>query len=146
VGLRLQRTDLTGPELQRATTWAAGYAASLIAAHSELAGLRVRGIFPVFDETSPVPIGAMARMVLPTAVPSVELDLIRSKGEVPERVRSEVTQLRALDAVLEFKDAQVSFLGISPLPDDAAHPESAAQARPVDPEAHRDPGFGKEDE
>lgn len=145
VGLRLQRDDLTGAELTRATDWAKGYAASLAAAHPELAGLTVNGVFPVFDEATPLPIGAMARLVLPAAVGTVQLELIRSRGEVPERVPSVVTNLRSLDAVYEFQDSEVIFLGVSPLSTDAAQPETATQVRPVSPETHRDPAFGGED-
>jgi hypothetical protein len=145
VGLRLQRNDLSGAELTRATAWAEEYAASLVTDHAELAGLQVRGIFPVFDEASPAPIGAMARLVLPAPVPSVELDLIRSKAEVPQKVRSYVTQLRSLDAIFEFRGGQVIFLGISPLPTDATDPATATQARPDKPESHRDSSFGEDE-
>jgi hypothetical protein len=146
VGLRLERTTLTGREFTDATAWATGYAASLVSAHAELAGLAVQGIFAVFDETTTVPIGAMARLVLPAAVPSVELDLIRSKAEVSEKVPSQITQLRSLDAIYEFAGRHVLFLGISPQAGDAADPTSETVARPVDPEKHRDAGFGKDDE
>jgi hypothetical protein len=146
VGLRLERTTLTGTEFTDAKAWAKGYAASLVSAHAELAGLTVQGIFAVFDETTTVPIGAMARLVLPAAVPSVELDLIRSKAEVPEKVPSQITQLRSLDAIYEFAGRHVLFLGISPQAGDAADPTSETVARPVDPEKHRDAGFGKDDE
>jgi hypothetical protein len=145
VGLRLQRTDLTGPELTRAKSLAEQYVASLVAAHAELTGLTVQGIFPVFDETSPAPVGAMARLVLPATVPSVELDLIRSRNEVPELVPSHITQLRSLDAIFEFGRGRVLFVGLSPLGSDAASPGTIAQARPVDPEAHRDAGFGEDE-
>jgi hypothetical protein len=146
VGLRLERTTLTGTEFADATTWAEAYAASLVSAHRELAGLRVQGIFAVFDETTTVPIGAMARLALPAAVPSIELDLIRSKAEVPEAVPSQISQLRSLDAIYEFAGRHVLFLGISPQAGDAADPTSETVARPVDPEAHRDSDFGKDDE
>ncbi|MDT7548203.1 MAG: hypothetical protein QOE84_597 [Actinomycetota bacterium] len=146
VGLRLERTTLTGTEFTDAKAWAKAYAASLVSAHAELAGLTAQGIFAVFDETTTVPIGAMARLVLPAAVPSVELDLIRSKAEVPEKVPSQITQLRSLDAIYEFAGRHVLFLGISPQATDAADPATETVARPVDPEKHRDTDFGKDDE
>jgi hypothetical protein len=146
VGLRLQRTALTGTELAEAKAWAEAYAASLTSDHVELAGLTVVGIFAVFDETTTVPIGAMARLSLPAAVPTVELDLIRSKAEVPERVPSQVTHLRSLDAIYEFAGRHVLFLGISPQATDAADPATETVARPVDPERHRDADFGRDDE
>jgi hypothetical protein len=146
VGLRLERTTLTGTEFTAAKAWAKAYAASLVSAHPELAGLSVQGIFAVFDETNTVPIGAMARFMLPAAVPSVELDLIRSKAEVPEAVPSQITQLRSLDAIYEFAGRHVLFLGISPQRDDAADPASETMSRPVDPEKHRDSNFGSDDE
>jgi hypothetical protein len=145
VSQRLQRSDLTGAELQHATALASTYVAALVADHVELAGLKVRGIFPVFDEASPVPIGAMARLVLPGVVPSVEMELIRSKGEVPQRLHTEITDLRSLDAIFEFRGDEVIFLGISPLAGDVSDPANATQARPVDPEAHRDPAFGEDE-
>jgi hypothetical protein len=117
-----------------------------VSAHAELAGLAVQGIFAVFDETTTVPIGAMARMVLPAAVPSVQLDLIRSKAEVPQKVPSQITQLRSLDAIYEFAGRHVLFLGISPQATDAADPATETVARPVDPAKQRDTDFGKDDE
>jgi hypothetical protein len=146
VGLRLERTTLTGTEFTAAKAWAKAYAASLVSAHAELAGLTVQGIFAVFDETTTVPIGAMARLVLPAAVPSVQLDLIRSKAEVPETVPSQITRLRSLDAIYEFAGRHVLFLGISPQRSDAGDPASETVARPVDPEKHRDTDFGSDDE
>jgi hypothetical protein len=146
VGLRLERTTLTGTEFTAAKAWATAYATSLASAHAELAGLTVQGIFAVFDETTTVPIGAMARLVLPAAIPSIELDLIRSKAEVPQRVPSQITQLRSLDAIYEFAGRHVLFLGISPQATDAADPTRQAVARPVAPETHRDADFGREDD
>jgi hypothetical protein len=84
-------------------------------------------------------------LVLPAPVASVELDLIRSKAEVPQKVRSYVTQLRSLDAIFEFRGGQVIFLGISPLPTDATDPATATQARPDKPESHRDSSFGEDE-
>lgn len=145
VGLRLQRTDLDGAELQRAKAWSSGYTASLVAAHPELVGLVVSGTYPVFDDKTAQPIGALVRMVLPAAVPVVRLDLIRSRGEVPERVPSELTNLRALDVIYEFRGSEVIFLGISPQSGDAADPSTETRARPLEPARHRDPAFGDDE-
>ena len=143
VGLRLQRNDLNPAELTRARTWAKGYVRSLVAAHTELAGLEAEGLYPVFDEAKPVPIGAMVRLGLPHTVPAVDLELIRSRGEVPERVLSHVVNLRSLDAIYEFKDGAVTFLGVSPQGNDMSEPAGETVVRPVKPEQHRDPNFSE---
>lgn len=145
VGLRLERAALTGAEQERARRWAAGYVADLVRARPELAGLRVAGIFPVFDEARPRPLGALARLVTPRLVPSIQLDLVRSRGERPEPVPSVVTNLRALDVIYEFAGDEVIFVGISPQPADAADPRTASVARPVRPAEHRDPLFADVD-
>ena len=96
---------------------------------------------PVFDETSPVPIGAMARYVLPAPVASVQLDLVRLDHGEPETIPSEVTNLRALEAIVLFSSGEVVHVGISPRATDAADPATATAVRPLDPEGHRNPDF-----
>lgn len=145
VGLRLDRTDLTGPERARTQTWAAGYARQLAAAHPELARLRVAGVFATFDEVTPVPTGALVRFALPERVPRLQLDLIRSRGEVPERVPSEVTNLRGLDVIYEFSGGEVIFIGVAPQDDDASTPDEIAVARPLVPGRQADPAFSDDE-
>jgi hypothetical protein len=140
-GLQLDRSTLDTMEQQQATTFAAGYVSQLVDQHPELHGLTVAGISPVFDEHTPHPIGAMARLTLPAAVPSVTLDLIRLHKNTPEVITSQITNLRALEVIYLFAQAQVVHLGIEPQPGDAADPATATAVTPVDPGGHASPDF-----
>lgn len=145
VGLRLARATLDPAERQQAAAWADRYAAGLGRLHPELRGLRVTTIAPVFDESTPTPIGALVRLVAPSPVPRVTMDLIRSRGERAEQVPAVITRLRALDVIYEFRSGSVSFLGISPQSGEASDPGSATVLEPVAPEQHRDPAFGEDE-
>jgi hypothetical protein len=140
-----QRTTFTAAEDSQAAAWANGYAAGLAAAHPQLAGLKVQGLYPVFDQGGAAPIGVLARLEAPTVVPSVDLDLIRFADGSPQLIPAEVRNLRELEAIYEFASATVVHLDIAPLPGDADDPSTATQVIPLPGQQKSDPRFGGSD-
>ncbi|MCU1503870.1 MAG: hypothetical protein JWM12_3224 [Ilumatobacteraceae bacterium] len=142
---RRQLEPLDGVQLQDAESWSAALATRLVQDHPELAGLTVSALFPVFDEDTPQPVGVMARLALPAAVPAVTMDLVRSHHGTPEPITSLITNLRGLDVIRMFATQRVVIVGVTPQEDDAADPATATKVRPVEPEQHRDPDFESAD-
>jgi hypothetical protein len=141
-GLKPGRATFDDAETAQANQFAATFADQLREEHPELATMTLESLTPVFDEQSPAPIGAMARYVVAQPVPSVELDLVRLDHGKPDTVPSEVTNLRALEAIVLFATGEVVHVGISPRATDAADPATATAVRPLDGEGHRNQDFG----
>jgi hypothetical protein len=99
----------------------------------------------VYGEKEAEPIGAMFRLPLPSVVPAIQLDLIRTKHNKPETVASRVTNLRALDLIYAFDGSQVIHFGIEPQPTDAADPDTATRVQPIDPVGAADSVFAGTD-
>ena len=139
------REALTDVEVAQVRSVVLAYVDELVLDDARLAGLEVRSISPVFDEEGAHPIGGMARLLLPSVVPDVTIDLVRSRRGVPESIESEVTNLRALDAIVLLANDVIVSVAVAPLASDAADPATVSKAHPVDPETHRDAKFGDTD-
>ena len=139
------REALTDVEVAQVRSVVLAYVDELVLHDARLAGLEVRSISPVFDEEGAHPIGAMARLLLPSVVPDVTIVLVRSRRGVSELIKSEVTNLRALDAIVLLANDVIVSVAIAPLASDAADPGTVTKAHPVDPETHRDAKFGDTD-
>jgi len=64
---------LTSDDLRVAEEISVRYLSDLVASHSELVDATVVGTFPVFDEDTALPVGAMVRVSFPMPVPTVTL-------------------------------------------------------------------------
>jgi hypothetical protein len=136
---------LSDSQRRQAGSLSAEYVAGLVREHPQLAGLTVTALIPVYDEATPLPVGVMARLSLPSVVPVVTMSLVRSRRGEPEPIESMITNLRGLDVIVLLSSGQVINVGVTPQAGDALVPATATRVRPIDPEQHRDPAFGDDD-
>jgi hypothetical protein len=137
--------SFSAPQDTEATIWASTYLTALITAHPQLTGMRVEGLYPVFDQGGAAPIGVMSRMVAQAQIPEVDLDLIRFSDGAPVLLPSRVEHLRALEAIYQFDITTVIHLGISPRASDAADPGTATRVTPLPGQQKTDGRFGGSD-
>lgn len=144
------RDVLTPAEQLRSAELARVGVELLVKEYPALAGLSVGSVSPVFMEGSLEPTGFMATYVLPKAVGRVQMHLKRSSivdgKPVPETILSEITNLRALNAIVLFDSGEIVHLAPAPRVEDVAEPEKTTKVRTVDPGAHRNSAFGGDEE
>lgn len=146
----ISRDGLTPTEQQRSGELAKLGVEQLVKEYPALGGISVEALNPVFMEDSTEPAGFMVTYVLPKVLPRVEMHLKRSSivdgKPVSERILSELTNLRALNAIVLFDSGEMVHLAPAPRVEDMAEPDKGTKARTVDPEAHRNDSFGGDQE
>jgi hypothetical protein len=135
---------------ERVRDLASRSAAQLVSQYPTLRGLSMESVAPVYLEESSKPAGFMVTYILPATVPRIEMHLTRSSSvngqSVPEQILSEITNLRALDAIVLLGSGEMIHLVPAPRMADVDEPSSATIVRTVDPAAHRNAGFEGDDE
>ena len=138
-------TGLTAENLRVAAEMSVAYLSNLIVGHSELVGATIVGTFPVFDEDTTSPVGAMVRVGFPAPVPTVTMTLVRSHNGTAEPIESVITNLHGLDVIMMFATHDVVTVGVTPQEADGADPVGATRVAAVDPEQHRGSDFADND-
>lgn len=141
------RRIFTAEEDKRARELAEAGRASLIERYPPLEGLSVEQIQPVLREESTEPFAVMVTYVLPARLPVIEMDIIRrtsgsaDERPTPERVPSEIMNLRALSAIIPFDLGEIVHLLPAPRRDAASEPDEVVRVRPTNPATSQNPVF-----